>query len=110
MDIQRHGECVMDFFEMDRVLDELARTFAAPSATTWFKVTGNKSPTRDEYRIKVVEFMKLFESSLSAGFRDYPNSNELSELVKKRVKDFADEILPGNNKDVEKRYKYYVEH
>lgn len=68
MDIQRHGECVMDFFEMDRVLDELARTFAAPSATTWFKVTGNKSPTRDEYRIKVVEFMKLFESSLSAGF------------------------------------------
>ena len=61
MDLQRHGENVVDFFEMDRVLDELPRTFAAPSATTWFKVTGNKSPTRDEYRLKVIEFMNLFE-------------------------------------------------
>lgn len=110
MNIQGYGECVMDFFEMDRVLDELARTFAAPSATTWFKVIGNKSPTRDEYRVKVIEFMNLFENTLSIGFDDYPNSRELSELVKKRVKVFSDEILSGNNKDVEKRYKYYVEH
>ena len=66
MDLQRHGENVVDFFEMDRVLDELARTFAAPSATTWFKVTGNKSPTRDEYRLKVIEFMNLFENALKA--------------------------------------------
>lgn len=104
------GECVVDFFEMDRVLDELARTFAAPSATTWFKVTGSKSPTRDEYRLKVVEFMNLFENSLSTGFRDYPNSKELLDFAKKRVKDQTNEILSGKNKEVEKRYKYYVEH
>jgi len=35
----------LDFFEMERVLEELARTFAAPSATTWFKVTSTKTPT-----------------------------------------------------------------
>jgi len=100
----------VDFFEMDRVFDELARTFAAPSATTWFKVTANKSPTRDEYRLKVIEFMNLFENTLSTGFQGYSNSKELLDFVKKRAKDYVDEILSGKNKDVEKRYKYYVEH
>jgi hypothetical protein len=100
----------VDFFEMDRVLDEMARTFAAPSATTWFKVTENKSPTRDEYRLKVIEFMNLFENTLSTSFRDYSNSKELLDFVKKRAKGIVDEILSGKNKDVEKRYKYYVEH
>lgn len=104
------GESVVDYFEMDRVLDELARTFAAPSATTWFKVTGNKSPTRDEYRQKVVEFMNLFENSLSTGYQDYPNSKDLLDFAKKRVKDQSNEILSGMNKEVEKRYKYYVDH
>jgi hypothetical protein len=100
----------VDFFEMDRVLDELARTFAAPSATTWFKVAGNKSPTREQYRLKVIEFMNLFENTLSDGFQDYSNSVELLDFVKKRTKGHVDEILSGKNKDVEKRYKYYVEH
>ncbi|MDP9488854.1 MAG: hypothetical protein M3P28_01435 [Thermoproteota archaeon] len=99
----------MDFFEMDRVLDELARTFAAPSATTWFKVTGNKSPTRDEYRLKVIEFMNLFENALSTGYQDYPNS-DLLDLVKRGVKDQANGILSGENNEVEKRFKYYVDH
>jgi hypothetical protein len=100
----------VDFFEMDRVLDEMARTFAAPSATTWFKVKGNTSPTLDEYRLKVIDFMNLFQNSLSTGFQDYSNSKELLEFVKRRAKDYVDVILSGKNKDVEKRYKYYVEH
>lgn len=110
MDLQRHGENVVDFFEMDRVLDELARTFAAPSATTWFKVTGNKSPTRDGYRLKVIEFMNLFENALLNGYQDYPNSHDLLDLVKRGVKDQANEILSGKNNEVEKRFKYYVDH
>jgi len=110
VDLQRHGENVVDFFEMDRVLDELARTFAAPSATTWFKVTGNKSPTQDEYRLKVIEFMNLFENALSTGFQDYPNSHDLLDLVKRGVKDQVNEILSGKNNEVEKRFKYYVGH
>ena len=95
---------------MDRVLDELARTFAAPSATTWFKVTGNKSPARDEYRLKVIEFMNLFENALSTGYQDYPNSDDLLDLVKRGVKDQANGILSGKNNEVEKRFKYYVDH
>lgn len=95
---------------MERVLEELARSFAAPSATTWFKVTNNKIPTGDEYRLKVVDFMNLFENSLTLGYQDYPNSKDILDFVKKGVRDQTDLILSGKNKDVEKRYKYYVDY
>ena len=95
---------------MERVLEELARLFAAPSATTWFKVTSNKSPTCNEYRLKVVDFMNLFENSLTLGYQNYPNSKDILNLVKKGVSDQTDLILSGKNKDVEKRYKYYVDY
>jgi hypothetical protein len=101
---------VLDFFEMERVLEELARSFAAPSATTWFKVISNKSPTCDEYRLKVVDFMNLFENSLTLGYQDYPNSKDILDIVKKGVRDQTDLILSGKNKEVEKRYKYYVDY
>jgi hypothetical protein len=95
---------------MERVLEELARSFASPSATTWFKVTSNKKPTRDEYRKKVVEFMNLFESSLSSGYQNNQNSKDILDFVKKGVRNRAAVVLSGNNKDVEKRYKYYVDY
>jgi len=100
----------MDLFEMERVLEELVRTFAAPSATTWFKVTGDKNPTLDEYRMKVVDFMKLFETALSSGFRTYANSDDISKFIKKGVVDHTNFVLSGKNKDVEKRYRYYIEY
>jgi hypothetical protein len=100
----------MDFFEMERVLEELVRTFASPSATTWFKVTGHKRPTLDEYRMKVAEFMNLFESALSSGFQNDPNSNDILNFIKKGVRDHTTFVLSGKNKEVEKRYKYYVEY
>ena len=100
----------MDFFEMERVLEELARTFAAPSATTWFKMTSTKTPTCEEYRRKVVEFMSLFESSLLKIYQNIPNSHDLLDFIRKGVGDQIAIVLAGQNKDVEKRYKYYVEY
>lgn len=101
---------MLDFFEMERVLEELARSFAAPSATTWFKVASNKTPTLDEYRTKVVEFMNLFESSLSSGYQNNPNSKDILNFVKNGVRNQATIVLAGKSKDVEKRYKYYVDY
>ncbi|HEY9399871.1 MAG TPA: hypothetical protein VIP29_08265 [Nitrososphaeraceae archaeon] len=95
---------------MEKVLEELVRSLAAPSATTWFKVTGNKKPNPDEYRKKVVEFMNLFESSLSLGYRNNINSKDILDFIKKGVRDHVDVVLSGKNKDVEKRYKYYVDY
>ena len=100
----------MDFFEMERVIDELARSFAAPSATTWFKVSGQKRPTLDEYRMKVVEFMNMFESILVSGYRSNPDSSELLNFVKTAIRDNISMVLLGRNKEVEKRYKYYVDY
>ena len=48
----------IDFFELDRLLEDVAKTYAAPSATVWFKVTNNSNPTQQEYHEKVVEFIK----------------------------------------------------
>ena len=73
---------MLDYFEMDRVIEELAKAYPAQCATTWFKITKNHKPTKEEYRDKVVEYMKQFEYLLTT----YPQSLEtekLKELVKK---------------------------
>jgi hypothetical protein len=35
-------------------LDDIAKTYAAPAATVWFKVTNNSKPTKEEYNQKIV--------------------------------------------------------
>ena len=52
----------LDLFELDRVLEDIAKTYAAPAATIWLKVTNNRKPTKVEYDKKVVEFVKKFEN------------------------------------------------
>ena len=51
----------LDLFELDRVQEDIAKTYAAPAATIWLKVTNNRKPTI-EYDKKVVEFVKKFEN------------------------------------------------
>jgi len=55
----------LDYFEIERVIEELAKNYAAPCTTTWFKVTSNRRPSAEEYREKVVDFMRQFEAVLS---------------------------------------------
>ena len=101
----------MDFFEINRVLEEIPRTFAAPCATTWFKVTENANPSSEEYRDKVVSFMRLFENAFSSGFpEESDNTKVLREYIDQSLKDQISIVLSGSNKEVEKRYKYYVNH
>ncbi len=47
----------MKYFEIDRVIEELPKSFAAPSATRWFKIAGQMRPSIEEYRDKVIELM-----------------------------------------------------
>ena len=67
----------MNYFEIDRVIEELPKSFAAPSATTWFKVSGQTRPSVKEYRDKVIEFMDNFKSTL---FDSYPKMTVLQSL------------------------------
>jgi hypothetical protein len=34
----------LDLFELDRVFEDIAKIYAAPAATVWFKVTHNRKP------------------------------------------------------------------
>jgi len=98
---------MLDFFEMERVIEELAKAYPAQCATTWFKVTRNLNPSEDEYRNKVVEYMKQFEFLL-ATYPQGPEKEKLKDIVKSALEREIKKVLDGDNNEVEKRYKHYV--
>lgn len=98
-----------DYFEIDRLIEDLAKLYCTACATSWFKIEGKKHPTQDEFRHKVVEFMKHFEYTL-ASFPQNPASDLFRDQVKKSLEREITRVLAGENKDVEKRYKYYVDY
>jgi hypothetical protein len=98
---------MLDYFEMERVIEELAKAYPAQCATTWFKITKNHKPSEEEYRNKVVEYMKIFEYLL-ATYPPGPDTDRLKEVVKKILAKEIDKVLKGDNKDVEKRHRHYV--
>ncbi len=98
---------MLDFFEMERVIEELAKAYPAQCATTWFKITKHHKPSEEEYRNKVVEYMKIFEYLL-ATYPHSPDTDKLKEFVKNILAKEIEKVLKGDNKDVERRYKHYV--
>ncbi|WP_458721692.1 hypothetical protein [Candidatus Nitrosocosmicus sp. R] len=98
---------MLDYFEMERVIEELAKAYPAQCATTWFKITRNHKPSEEDYRNKVVEYMKIFEYLL-ATYPPGPDTDRLKELVKRILAKEIEKVLKGDNKDVERRHKHYV--
>ena len=100
----------MNYFEIDRVIEELPRSFAAPSATTWFKVSGQARPSIKEYRDKVIELMDSFRSTLFESYPKNDSSMEFMEYAKNGFEKAIRSVNSGNNKEVEKRFKYFTEY
>jgi len=98
---------MLDYFEMEHVIEELAKAYPAQCATTWFKITKNHNPSDEEYRNKVVEYMRQFEYLL-ATYPHGPETEKLKDLVKKSLAREIEKVLKGDNKDVERRHKHYV--
>lgn len=98
-----------DYFEMDRLVEDLAKIYSTACATSWFKITGNKHPTKEEFRGKVVEFMRHFEYTLAA-FPTVSAAEQFREQARKSLESEIASVLAGENKEVEKRYKYYVDY
>jgi hypothetical protein len=98
-----------DFFEIERLIEDLAKLYSTQLAVSWFKVNKNKKPTKEEFRDLVVDFMKDFENTLSK----FPETNEGIEF-KSYTKDQLEKqikfVIDGKNKEVEKRYKYFAEY
>ena len=98
---------MQDFFEIDRLIEDLAKIYATACASTWFKLLKDPKPTKEEFRSKTVEFMNHFQFSLSK-FPDNDDAARFRDYANKRLHAEAKKVLEGNNKDVEKRYKYFT--
>ncbi|HUG96530.1 MAG TPA: hypothetical protein VMJ94_03240 [Nitrososphaera sp.] len=98
-----------DYFEMDRLVEDLAKIYSTACATSWFKITGNRHPTPEEFRSKVAEFMRHFEHTLEA-FSQLPAADRFLEHARKSLESEIANVLAGENREVEKRYKYYVDY
>jgi hypothetical protein len=98
-----------DYFEIDRLIEDLAKLYCTACATSWFKIEANTHPSREEFRRKVVEFMKHFEYTL-ASFPKTGAADQFREQASKSLEKEIERVLAGENKDVEKRYKYYVDY
>ncbi len=98
-----------DFFEIDRLIEDLAKIYSTAFAVSLLKVNNNKKPTKEEFRNLVTIFMHDFEKSLSR----FPETKE-GVIFKNYSKDLLEKqikyVLDGKNKEVEKRYKYYAEY
>jgi hypothetical protein len=98
-----------DFFEIDRLLEDIAKDYSTPLAVSWFKVNNNLRPTKEEFRTKVISFMKDFENSLSK-FAETDEGINFKNYSRRLLEKQIQIVLDGKNKEVEKRYKYYAEY
>lgn len=81
--------------------------YACSCASSWFKIEGQSNPTRDDFRNKVVEYMNHFEYTLST-FSNSPEGEKFKTRARELLKKESVLVLKGDNKEVEKRYNYFV--
>ena len=100
---------VADYFEVDRLAEDVAKIYASQLAVSWLKVNNNKKPSKEEFRDLVIEFMGQFDFSLSK-FPDTEEGIKFKEYTNSLLKIEINKVREGKNKEVEKRYKYYAEY
>ena len=96
-----------DRFEIERALDLIPHVIGTSWATTWFRLNKLRKPTREEYRNKVVEYIKILENLMDS-FPKSDNFQEITLFTKKRYKEEIEKTLAGNNPEVEKRFDRYI--
>ena len=96
-------------FEIQRAFDLLPHVVGSSWAVVWFRMKGIKKPTREEYREKTLEYLKMIEPV----FDSYPKDEEFAEIIKyiefRKNKEY-EKIKSGENKEVETRYDRYVDY
>jgi len=97
-----------EFFEVDRLIEEHAKLYSTACATAWFRIE-KKKPDLHEYRAKVAQFMRHFEYTISM-FPETPDAETFKEHARKALEAEIAKVLAGENNDVEKRHKYFVDY
>ena len=96
-------------YEIQRAFDLLPHVVGASWTAVWFRMNGIKKPTREEFREKTLEYLRLVEPV----FGSYPNNKEFEEIVKYiefRKNEEYTKIKSGENKEIETRYDRYVDY
>ena len=96
-------------FEIQRAFDLLPHVVGSSWAVVWFRMKGIKKPTREKYREKTLEYLKMIEPV----FDSYPKDEEFAEIIKYiefRKNEEYEKIKSGENKEVETRYDRYVDY
>ena len=96
-------------FEIERAFDLLPHVIGSSWAVIWFRLNKNKKPTREEYREKVLEYLKMIDPLLES----YPEDEKFSDMkkyIQNRKEDEIKKILSGQNPEIEKRYDRYVDY
>ena len=96
-------------YEIERAFDLLPHVVGCSWASIWFRMNGNKKPTREEFREKTAEYFKM----IGAIFESYPKEEKFEAIqryIDYRKKDEIQKIADGLNQEVEKRYDRYVDY
>ena len=96
-------------FEIQRAFDLLPHVVGASWTAVWFRMKGIKKPTREEFREKTIEYLRLIEPV----FESYPKEEEFAEInkyIEFRKKEEYEKIQSGENKEIEMRYDRYVDY
>lgn len=96
-------------FEIERAFDLLPHIVGSSWAVIWFRLNKIKRPSREEYREKVLEYLRVMDPI----FQTYPqneNFSAIKEYIKLRKEEEFKKILSGQNPEVEKRYDRYVDY
>jgi hypothetical protein len=96
-------------FEIERAFDLLPHVVGSSWAVIWFRFNKIKNPSREEYREKVLEYLKM----IVPVFESYPEDEKFSDIIKyivHRKKEEFKKITSGLNPEVEKRYDRYVDY
>ena len=96
-------------FEIQRAFDLLPHVVGASWAVVWFRMKGIKKPTRDEFREKTTEYLRMVEPV----FKSYPEDEEFSEIrkyIEFRKNEEYEKIKSGENKEIETRYNRYIDY
>ncbi len=96
-------------FEIERAFDLLPHVVGSSWAVIWFRFNKIKNPSREEYREKVLEYLKM----IVPVFESYPEDEkfyDITKYIEHRKKEEFKKIISGLNPEVEKRYERYVDY
>ncbi|CUR51238.1 conserved protein of unknown function [Nitrosotalea devaniterrae] len=96
-------------FEITRAYDLLPHVVGASWASIWFRMNKIYRPSKEAFREKVAEYFKMLEP-LTNAFPPEEQFKDMIAYVKEKHADEIRRILTGNNSEIEKRYKRYIDY